>query len=94
VKHSVPCRGFRVFTKGTLVGDAAVLIPELRFTIFDVALHQKNAAHWVQLLSKHMAREGRRVINEATWKPLCPLFIEFEDRETRDAFSEAVWQRP
>jgi hypothetical protein len=34
-----------------------------------------------------------RVISEVTRKPLCPLVIEFEDREIRDAFSEAVWQR-
>jgi hypothetical protein len=69
------------------------LLPALRFTIFDVAFHEKNAAHWVQLPSKLMAREGRSDINEATRKPLSRLVIECEDRETHDAFPEAVWQR-
>ena len=40
-----------------------------------------------------MARGGRGDINEATWKPLSRLVIKCEDRETRDAFLEAVWQR-
>jgi hypothetical protein len=67
--------------------------PALRFTIFDVAFHEKNAAHWVQLPSKLMAREGRSDINEATRKPLSRLVIECEDRETRDTFPAALWQR-
>jgi hypothetical protein len=69
VKHSVQCRRFRVFAKGKPVGLAAIHIPELRFTISDVALHQKNAAR-----SQYTS------------------VIEFEGRETRDAFSDTVWQ--
>jgi hypothetical protein len=46
------------------------------------------------LPSKPIAREGCRVLNEAaTRKPLSRLVIECEDRETHDAFPEAVWQR-
>jgi hypothetical protein len=67
--------------------------PALHLTIFDVALHRKNAARWARLPSKLMVPDGRDVIDEATGKPEYTPVIEFEGRETRDAFSEAVWQR-
>jgi hypothetical protein len=91
VKHRIQCRGFRAYAKGTLVGFCVLHIPELRVTIFDVALHQKNAARWAQLPSKPIVRDGRHVIDEASGKPQYTPLVEFEGRETRDAFSQAVW---
>jgi hypothetical protein len=92
MKHTIRCRGFRAFAKGTLVGFAVIHIAELRLTIHDVALHRKGAARWAQLPAKPMLREGRHVADEATGKPQYALILEFEGRETRDAFSAAVWR--
>jgi hypothetical protein len=40
-----------------------------------------------------MVPDGRHVVDEATGKPEYTPVIEFEGRETRDALSEAEWQR-
>jgi hypothetical protein len=39
-----------------------------------------------------MLRDGRQVTDEATGKPQYVLILELEGRETRDAFSAAVWR--
>jgi hypothetical protein len=44
MKHTIHCRGFRAFAKGTLVGFAVIHIAELRLTVHDVALHRKGAS--------------------------------------------------
>jgi hypothetical protein len=67
-------------------------LPALHLTIFDVALHQKNGARWARLPSKPMARRPRRH-RRGDWETGIQPVIEFEGPETRDAFSEAVWQR-
>jgi hypothetical protein len=92
MKHTIRCRGFRAFAKGTLVGFAVVHIAELRLTVHDVALHRKGAARWAQLPAKPLLRDGRHVADEATGKPQYVLILELEGRETRDAFSTAVWR--
>jgi hypothetical protein len=92
MKHTIRCRGFRAFAKGTLVGFAVVHSAELRLTIHDVALHRKGASRWAQLPAKPMLRDGRQVADEATGKPAYVSILELEGRETRDAFSAAVWR--
>jgi hypothetical protein len=37
-------------------------------------------------------RDGRHVADAATGKPQYVPILEFDDRETRDAFSVAVWR--
>jgi hypothetical protein len=91
MKHTIRCRGFRAIAKGTLVGFAVIHIAELRLTIHDVALHRKGVTRWAQMPAKPLLRDGRHVTDEATGKSQYVLILEFEGRETRDAFSAAVW---
>ena len=91
MKHTIRCRGFRAHAKGTLVGFAVIDIRELKLTIHDVALHRKGDARWALLPAKPMVRDGRHVADAATGKPQYVPILEFDDRETRDAFSAAVW---
>ena len=51
-----------------------------------------GASRWAQLPAKPMLRDGRQVTDEATGKPQYVLILELEGRETRDAFSAAVWR--
>ena len=91
MKHTIRCRGFRAFAKGTLVGFAVVHSAELRLTIHDVALHRKGASRWAQLPAKPMLRDGRHVADGATGKPAYVPILEFDDRAVRDAFASRVW---
>jgi hypothetical protein len=91
MKHTVRCRGFRALGKGTLVGFAIVYISELRLLVRDVGLHRKGDARWASLPAKPVTRDGRVVMEQRTGKPAYVAILEFADRETRDAFSAAVW---
>ena len=91
MKHTIRCRGFSRFAKNMLIGFAHVEIAELRLVIHDVALHKKGEARWAQLPAKLMVRDGRHIADDAG-KPQYVPFLEFEGRETRDAFSAAVWR--
>jgi len=92
MKHTIRCRGFRALAKGSLVGFATVYISELRLLVHDVSLHRKGDARWALLPAKPMVRDGRHVADAATGKPQYVPILEFDDRETRDAFSAAVWR--
>jgi hypothetical protein len=91
MKHTIQCRGFRALAKGSLVGFAIIHIRELHLVIYDVALHRKGASRWAQLPAKPMLRDGRHVADGATGKPAYVPILEFDDRETRDAFASRVW---
>jgi hypothetical protein len=91
MKHTLRCRSFPPFAKKTLVGFAHIEIAELRLVIHDVAPHKKGEARWAQLPAKPMMRDGRHIADEAG-KPQNVLVLELEGRETRDAFSAAVWR--
>jgi hypothetical protein len=92
MKHTIRCRSFRALAKGTLRGFATIHVVELRVAIHDVALHKKGEARWAQLPSKPVVRDGRHIVDEATGKPQYVSILEFDDRETRDAFSARVWR--
>jgi hypothetical protein len=91
MKHTIRCRGFRALAKGSLVNFATVYINELRLLVHDVSLHRKGDARWALLPAKPMVRDGRHVADAATGKPQYVPILEFDDRETRDAFSAVVW---
>ena len=76
MKHTIHCRGFRAFAKGTLVGFAVIHIAELRLTVHDVALHRTGVTRWAQLPAKPMLRDGRHGADEATGKPQYVLILE------------------
>jgi hypothetical protein len=92
MRHTLRCRSFSPFARNTLVGFAHIEIAELRLVIHDVALHKKGESRWARLPTKPILRDGRQVTEAATGKPQYVPFLEFEGRETRDAFSSAVWR--
>jgi hypothetical protein len=92
MKHTIRCRSFRAVAKGTLRGFATIHVVELRLAIHDVALHTKGEARWAQLPSKPVVRDGRHIVDVTNGKPQYVPIFEFDDRETRDAFSARVWR--
>ena len=89
MKHSIDCIGFKAIRKGTLVGFAEIVIRELRLTIHDITLHQKGDARWATPPGRPWIKDGA-VVTDADGKVQYSPVLEFESRETRDAFSAAV----
>jgi hypothetical protein len=91
MKHQIDCLDFKPYRKNTLVGFADIVIRELRLVIHDVTLHEKGDARWAVLPSRPWVRDGA-VVTDANGKVQYFPILEFEDKETRDAFSAAVWR--
>jgi hypothetical protein len=92
MKHVVECLSFSPYSRNTLRGFARIRLPALRLTIYDVALHEMNGSRWASLPSRPVMRDGKQITETRTGKPQYTQSLEFEDRATRDAFSEAVWR--
>ena len=86
VKLSVTVSDFRTLHRNTLVGFCTVHITELRLSIFDVAIHVKNASRWAAFPSKPWVRDNGLVFDENGRPKYVPVF-QFDDRKTADAFS-------
>ena len=91
MKHTIDVLDFKPHHKNTLRGFADIRIRELRLVIRDVALHEKGEARWAQLPAKPWFKNGVHLTDHAG-KPQYSPILEFENRETRDAFSAAVWR--
>ena len=88
-KLTVTCLDWKPLRKGSLLGFAKIRVAELRLAIFDIAVHRKNDAQWVQLPARPWVEAGELVRNEAGKIQYLPI-AEFDGREVRDAFSAAV----
>jgi hypothetical protein len=88
-KLTVTCAGFHPLVRNTLRGFCSVEITELKLTIHDVAVHEKNESRWAQLPAKPQIRDGELVRDDAGKIQYWPI-MEFESRAVRDAFSAAV----
>jgi hypothetical protein len=83
------CSEFRSLRRNTLLGFAVVHVDELKLTIRDVAIHQRNDCRWAQLPAKPMLKDGVGV-KDADGKIQYSAILEFDSRAVRDAFSSAV----
>jgi hypothetical protein len=91
MKHTIDVLNFRPLVN-TLRGFAKIRIRALGLVINDVALHEKGEARWAGLPAKPQVKDGAVVTDPGTGKPAYLSILEFADRETRDAFSAAVWR--
>ena len=88
-KLTVTCTDFRKLEKNTLLGFATIYIAEMRMTISDVGIHEKNGKRWAQLPSKPMVK-GTEVLTDSNGKvKYAPLFS-FDEDKVRHAFNNAV----
>lgn len=91
MKLSITCDEFKPFNRNSLRGFAIIRIDEIRMTIRDVAIHQKGDARWAQLPSKPMIdKNGAALRDNSTGKIQYVPIMEFDGRDVRDAFSQAV----
>jgi hypothetical protein len=90
MKHQVDCIEFKPYRKNTLVGFADISIPELRLVIHDVTLHEKAGA--LGRAPVQAMGQGRRARHRRDRQAAIFPIVEFDGRETRDAFSAAVWR--
>ena len=88
-KMTITCTDFRPWARNTLVGFAVVNIVELKLTIKDVAIHQKDGSRWAQLPAKPQIKDGA-VVKDDAGKQQWISIMEFSSREVRDAFSAAT----
>ena len=88
-KMTIVCEDFRPWRSNTLAGFAIVNIAELKLTIKDIAIHQKDGSRWAQLPAKPQIKDGIIVKDEAG-KAQYISIMEFGSREVRDAFSAAT----
>lgn len=89
-KVTVACLDWRSVERGTLLGFANIHIKEIRLTIRDVALHQKNEKRWASLPSKAQISKERELIKDSEGKIKYAPVLEFDNKRVADAFSEAV----
>jgi hypothetical protein len=89
-KLTITCAEFRALRRNTLRGFATVEIAEMKLTIRDVAVHEKNESRWAQLPAKPQLKDGALVKDPATGKVAYTPVMDFASREVRDAFSAAV----
>ena len=88
-KLTVTCEGWKPLQRNTLLGFAGITIGELELKVYDVALHQKDGRMWAALPARPWIKDGALVVDE-NGKPQYSPVLEFDRRETRDAFSRAV----
>jgi hypothetical protein len=90
-KLTITCSELRPLQRNTLCGFALVEIAEVKLTIRDVAIHQKNNSRWAQLPAKpQITKDGTVVKDPATGKVAYTHLMDFSSREVRDAFCAAV----
>jgi hypothetical protein len=87
---TVTCAGWRPLQRNTLLGFATVRIAEMRMTVADVAVHEKNGSRWAQLPSKPMISKGRDLVTDDNGKIKYAPIFSFDSKEVERAFSAAV----
>ena len=94
-KHALDCTAFRAVSKGTLRGFATIIVRDLKMTLHDVALHEKdNGARWAAPPSRPMVDTSAKTVmlDRATGKVAYVPSVSFDDAKTREAFSHDVWE--
>ena len=71
---------FKGYRKKRLLGFADIVTPG-GMIIHGLSVHERNGGRWIGLPSRPFEKDGK-----ASWAPI----IEFVDRESADAFREAV----
>ena len=89
-KLTVTCRSWTPRQSGTLQGFAAIHIREMRLTIRDVPLHEKNGRRWAQLPAKPQVDQDGRVVVNGAGKRQYVTILEWDSKGVADAFSAAV----
>ena len=88
-KLNVTCSDFRPLEKNTLLGFATINIAEMRMTISDVGIHEKNGKRWAALPSKPMIK-GTEVLTDSNGKVRYAPLFSFDEDKVRYAFNDAV----
>lgn len=94
-RHALECIAFHAVSKGTLRGFATIVVRELKMTLHDVALHERESgARWAALPSRPMVDTSTKtvILDRTTGKIAYAPSISFDDAKIRDAFSHAVWE--
>ena len=94
-KHALECIAFRAVNKGTLRGFATLVVRDLKMTLHDVALHEKDSgARWAAPPSRPMVDTKTKtvILDRTTGKITDSPSVSFDDAKTREAFSQAVWE--
>ena len=89
MKHTITCIAFKPLRRNTLLGFASIRIDELKLVISEIAIHDSHGRQWAALPSRPWVQNGQVVKGDdgkIKYQPIC----EFDNRETRDAFSAAV----
>jgi hypothetical protein len=86
----IVCKNFKPYQRNTLKGFAEIELADIRLSIKDVTVHEKNGSRWAQLPSKPMLNKDGTAIKDASGKVQYAHILDFGTRERRDEFSAAV----
>lgn len=89
-KLNVTCTHFRELQRNTLLGFATIRIAEMKISISDVAVHEKNGKRWAQLPSKPLLDKDKNVLTDDNGKVRYAPIFTFDRKEVEQAFSNAV----
>jgi hypothetical protein len=88
-KMNITVTEFKPVNRNTLVGFAIIRVAQIRLTIRDVAVHEKNGESWAQLPARPQIDRDGVAIRKGD-KVQYATLLEWDDAATRTAFSRAV----
>lgn len=89
-KLNVTCTDFRDLQRNTLLGFATIRIAEMRISVSDVAVHEKNGKRWAQLPAKPLLDKDKNVLTNDDGRVRYAPIFSFDTKEVEQAFSNAV----
>jgi hypothetical protein len=89
-KLTVTCTDFREIQRNTLLGFATINIAEMKMTISDVAIHERDGRRWAQLPAKPLLDGQRNVKTDDNGRPVYVPVFKFDSKDVERAFSRAV----
>jgi hypothetical protein len=89
-KLMITCESYTAIHKNSLIGKADIRIAELRLTVKGVLILESHGRRWASLPSPAMIDRNGVALRGDDGKIKYSHVFEFDSREVRNAFSEAV----
>jgi hypothetical protein len=87
---TITCSDWRALHRHTLRGFVVIHIAELRLTIRDIVVHEKEGRRWVQLPARPQLDRNQQLVKDQAGKILYATLMTWDSRDVSDAFSARV----
>jgi hypothetical protein len=89
-KLTVSCTDWRPLHRHTLRGFITIHIAEMRLSIRDIVVHEKEGRRWVQLPSRPQLDRNQQLVRDQAGKVQYATLMTWDSRDVSDAFSARV----